>query len=121
MNGQVKWKWNVREFRSETERELKNRCTMAGLALRNKHRKNLNVPYPRASVPGEYPRRRTGRLRDGVLFELKVRDRETITVSVRETTYYWVFLYASGRLTLWHTMLAMKVQLKKIMLSGKLK
>lgn len=121
-NGKVQFKWNLKEYKQSARSQLMLRATKAGLALRNQHRKNLNVPYPPASKPGEHPRRRTGRLRDGVLFRQKVReDKRNVTIMVEETTYYWVYLYASGRLTLWDTMLGMKTKLHKIMTTGKLK
>lgn len=122
IGGKVQFKWDVKGWKAHATRQLRLRATKAGLAVRNKHRKNLNVPFPPASKPGEHPRRRTGRLRDGVLFRLKVSGKESdkITATVEETTYYYVYLYASGRLTLWDTVDGMKVQLLKIMTTGNL-
>jgi len=91
-------------FRSE----LMKKMTLGGLLLRNEHRLDLNIPYPPASVPGQWPHRRTGRLRDGVLLEV---DQTVGEVRVRSTTPYTLPLMRSGRRTLWHTLRRIQQQL----------
>ena len=125
-SGKVTFKWRTKQYKKELRQAMLMRVIKAGLLLRNEHRKNLNTPYPPASRPGEYPRRRTGRLRDGVLFEVgrgKAADGKYTTAVravVRETTYYWVYLYGSGRLRLHETLMENSERIKRVMTSGKL-
>lgn len=53
---------------SEEEAEMKSAQILLeiGRNLRQAHKKNLAIPYPRASKPGEYPRKRTGSLQRGI-------------------------------------------------------
>lgn len=124
-SGRVRFTWRVSQYKQATKQSLMIRATKAGLLLRNEHRKNLNTPYPPASTPGEHPRRRSGRLRDGVLFRQTVQGKGgkfpgSIRVEVLETTYYWVWLYASGRLRLQETLSQHKNRISRVMTTGKL-
>lgn len=92
---------------------IANRMMMAGLWLRNEHRKNIDRPYPPASVEGEFPARRTGRLRDGILLEV-----EPARVIVADTTPYWVYLWRRNRLMLGHTYRQGRNQIVKMILKG---
>jgi hypothetical protein len=53
---------------SEEEAEMRSAQILLqiGRNLRQAHKKNLTTPYPRASKPGEYPRKRTGSLQRGI-------------------------------------------------------
>lgn len=53
---------------SEEEAEMRSAQILLqiGRNLRQAHKKNLAIPYPRASKPGEYPRKRTGSLQRGI-------------------------------------------------------
>lgn len=106
----IKWKANAGKKFSQV---MNNRLAMAGLLLRNEHRKNINRPYPPASTPGEFPARRTGNLRDGTLLEVEP-NKATVSYNV----FYWVFLHRSGRLMLGETFRAMKNRLVKMLLEG---
>lgn len=88
-------------FRAQlTERELKNRLTQAGLYLRNTYRTLVNIPYPPASKPGEYPHRRTGRLRDGTQVSAVQTQGNEIYVEVVSTVPYTIPLINMKRLYL---------------------
>lgn len=92
-----------------------NRCTQAGLVLRNTYRQLLNVPYPPASVPGEYPRRRTGKLRDGVLLEVHGVPGKDVFATVTSTVPYTMPLINRRRLHLMHAMQSCQMQIERIM------
>lgn len=94
-------------------KEINNRMVHAGLFLRNTHRENINRAYPPASKAGQYPARRTGRLRDGTLLEVAPNK-----VSVIDTTPYWIYLFRSGRKMLGDTYKQTRLKLYKIILKG---
>lgn len=87
-----------------------NRLVRAGILLRQLHRTDLNIHYPPASVPGQFPRRRTGRLLGGVLVRVNSTAGE---VEVASTTPYTLPLTRSGRRTVWHTFLARRASIAR--------
>lgn len=54
-------------------------------------RARLNIKYPPASSPGEYPRRRTGTLRDA-LFHKTNRHKLEGSLYFSDEAYYWRYL-----------------------------
>ena len=71
-------------------------------AVVNEHRKRLDIPYPPASKPGEYPRKRTGNLkRSTVVRPLSVAEVSSsgqVKIGFLERAYYGVILeYEMGR------------------------
>ena len=53
---------------SEEEAEMRSAQILLeiGRNLRQAHKQNLSRPYPPASIPGQYPRKRTGSLQRGI-------------------------------------------------------
>lgn len=74
--------WAVRRALAESMEDLARR-----LVWRVKHA--LNVPYPPASSPGEIPRRRTGRLRSSISYDI---NKHRLIVNVRAGAPYWKYL-----------------------------
>lgn len=70
------------------------------------HQKNLNTPYPPASKPGEFPHRRTGKLRRSVLW----RNRKKWAINIRVEAAHAVFLAKMGRKGLADTLKELKRQ-----------
>ena len=54
-------------------RKIDDRVKRVATVLVIQHKNDLSTPYPRASRPGEFPRKRTGNLRHDVTTE-RVRD-----------------------------------------------
>ena len=82
---------------------------------------DLNTPYPPASRPGQYPRRRTGRLRLGVIIwpktvrgVLNTRPRR-IALWYDPEVFYGYILIASGRKGPDDTMRKLKSRFDKIL------
>lgn len=60
-------KWNGAKAKEAYRAEAAERLLGAATFLQQKLRAELNVAYPPASKPGEFPRRRTGNLREQIL------------------------------------------------------
>lgn len=68
-------------------------------AVANEHKKRLSVPYPPASRPGQYPRRRTGNLRRSTVVwpggtgrVAAVRATKQVAVGYLDRAFYGVIL-----------------------------
>jgi hypothetical protein len=58
----AKFYWKLRPAEYLIRREIANRLDDAGKVALRQLRKNLSTPFPPASMPGEFPHRRTGEL-----------------------------------------------------------
>lgn len=52
-----------KKLTAKYQKAVDQRLRAGANVLKKQIKANLSVPYPPASVPGEFPRRRTGRLR----------------------------------------------------------
>lgn len=89
---------------NQTRSRLYSRMIVAATAFRDEHRRRVDRPYPPASVPGEYPAKRTGKLQAGCIVTAPpMPKRGDITVIVADETWYWYMLREWSRLGLLHT------------------
>ncbi len=102
--------WNTDAVANAFRQRAFNKLVRGGIVLRNCHKQDLEVRYPPASVPGEFPHRRTGRLLGGVLLQAEP---QASTVRVSSTTPYNLPLMRSGRRTLWHSFVLHRAQIAK--------
>ena len=58
----MRYKDNHNAFTNALKREIGRNLTKLGEWVENELAQNLSKPFPPASKPGEYPRKRTGRL-----------------------------------------------------------
>lgn len=63
--------WSVKgsaiQFTDSVKQDVARKMFDCMLLAQQQLMDDLNTPYPPASVPGQYPRRRTGKLRQGVI------------------------------------------------------
>lgn len=87
----------IDEFQKRTIGRAVANSTRAADFLEAKAKEKLGTPYPRASRPGEYPRRRTGRLQREVKAKVRILQ-GAIVISLESPTPYTGSLLASGRI-----------------------
>jgi hypothetical protein len=62
----VKIRWRGAEFQRELAVEIERRMVLAEGFARRQYQENVATPYPPASLPGQFPHRRSGELQRGV-------------------------------------------------------
>lgn len=76
-------------LKEKVKRELSLRLRRAAVSLRDRMRQRVGRPFPPASVPGEPPRRRTGRGQGAIIVRT---DGTVIRVEVDPSGEHMVFL-----------------------------
>ncbi len=103
---------------ADAKAEADRRLYAAALAYRDEHQTRLGVPYPPASQPGEYPRRRSGVLQASVV--VGVQSPDLITVGYRDAAFYGMILeFYRSRLGLLQTLADTKPRLAAIIAGGR--
>jgi hypothetical protein len=69
MANAVRIVWRGLQVAAQVDREIEKRLGKCGEMLASQIRRNLSGPYPPASLPGEFPHLRTGKLRQSVHWE----------------------------------------------------
>jgi len=93
-------------------RRIDARVKAAAALLQGEHKRDLSKSYPRASVPGEFPRFRTLNLRDSVGVS-QVRQ-GVYRVGYLSSAWYILALSARKRLTVVDTATRIKARLMRI-------
>jgi hypothetical protein len=91
--------------------DLDRRLHRAARLLLLEHRKDLSRPFPKASRPGQYPKRRTGTLEDSVTLK-GIPDGYRVFYNTGEAPYV-VYLVAHGRKALLDTLRRVLPQMAK--------
>lgn len=89
-SGYARWRWNGNApwvVRSAIADGMERAAADVKAAMR----RNLNVPYPPASRPGQFPRRRTGRLRKSIDYWLNKKTLE-VWIGPSDAATYGLYL-----------------------------
>lgn len=115
--------WHGERAKQDIRGMLGAQLVVAAQLLRSRHQVALAKAYPPASRPGEFPRRRTGRLMAGVDFEPRTAEEcaDTQGIRVFNDTPYERHLLKSGRLGVQDTWAKVRNQVAVMMVqrSGK--
>lgn len=110
-------KFEDQKFVRHMHRILAGRLSLAGDILVDQLQLDLSVPYPEnpASLPGEFPRKRTGHLRGSVIATV---DSSLPAVTIGPTAEYAEELVESGRLMTQESLDSIRDELVYAILGG---